>query len=69
MQTIHLINLKDVKYVGDQVFIPIMQKIKQSNPGNHIYPLSFKTHPKDTKLCVVAHLKIYIELTTRLKAI
>ena len=42
MQTIHLINLKDIKYVGVQVFIPIMQKIKQSKPGNHIYPLSFK---------------------------
>ena len=69
MQTIHLINLKDIKYVGDQVFIPIMQKIKQSKPGIHIYPLSFKTYSKDTKLCVVAHLKIYIELTTRLKAI
>ena len=52
-QTIHLINLKDIKYVGVQVFIPIMQKIKQSKPGNHIYPLSFKTYPKETKLCVL----------------
>ena len=43
MQTIHLINLKDIKYVGEQVFIPIMQKIKQSKSGYHIYPLSFKT--------------------------
>ena len=63
MKTIHLINLKDIKYVGEQVFIPIMEKIKQSKPGNHVYPLSFKTYPKDTKLCVVAHLKRYIELT------
>ena len=63
MQTIHLINLKDIKYFGEQVFIPIMQKIKQSKSGNHIYPLSFKTYPKDTELCAVAHLKIYIELT------
>ena len=39
MQTVHLINLKDIKYVGEQVFIPIMQKIKQSKPENHIYPL------------------------------
>ena len=68
MQTIHLINLKDIKYVGEQVFIPIMQKIKQSKPGNHIYPLSFKTYPKDTKLCVVAHLKQYIELAQDLRS-
>ena len=63
MLTIHLLNLKDIKYVEEQVFIPIMQKIKQSKPGNHIYPLNFKTYPKDTKLCVVAHLKRYIEFT------
>ena len=56
MLTIHLLNLKDIKYVEEQVFIPIMQKIKQSKPGNYIYPLNFKTYPKDTKLCAVAHL-------------
>ena len=67
MQTIHLIKLKD-KNVGDQVFIPIMQKIKQSKPGNHIYSLSFKTYTKGTKLCVVAHLKRYIELTQDLRS-
>ena len=68
MQTIHLINLKDIKYVGEQVFIPIMQKIKQRKPGNQIYPLSFKTYPKDTKLCVGAHLKRYIESTQDLRS-
>ena len=54
--------LKDIKYVRDQVFIPIMQKIKQIKPRNQIYPLSFKTYPKDKRQCVVAHLKRYIEL-------
>ena len=68
MQTIHLIDLKDIKYVGEQVFVSIMQKIKQSKPGNHIYPLSFKSYPKDTKLCVVAHLKRYIGLTQDLRS-
>ena len=68
MQTIHLTNLKDIKYVADQVFIPIMQQIRQSKPGDHICPLSFKTYPKDTKLCVVAHLKRYIELTQDLRS-
>ena len=58
MQTINLINLKDIKYVGDQVIIPIMPKMKQSKPGNHICPLSFKTYPKDTKVCVVGHIDI-----------
>ena len=61
----HVID-KSERYIGEQVFIPMMQKIKQSKPGNHIYPLSFKTYPKNTKLCVVAHFKIYIELTEEL---
>ena len=68
MQTIHLINFRNIKYVGEQVFILIMQKIKQSKPGNHIYPLSLKTYPKDTKLCVVANLKRYIQLTQDLRS-
>ena len=68
MQTMHLINLKDIKYVGEKVFIQIMQKIKQSKPENHIYPLSSKTYPKDTKLCVVAHLQRYIQLTQDLRS-
>ena len=49
------------------MFIPIKQKIKRSKPGNHIYPFNFKTNPKDTKLCVVAHVKRYIELTQNLR--
>ena len=68
MQTIYLIIFKKIKYVGEQVFVPIMQKIKQSKPGNYIYPLSFKNYLKDTKLCVVAHLKRYIELTQDFKS-
>ena len=67
-QTIHLINLKDIKYVGDHVLILIMLKIKQSKPGDHIYPLNFKTYPNDTKFCVIAHLKRYIELTQDLRS-
>ena len=61
MQTIYLINLKDIKYVEQQVFIVIMQNIKQSKPGNHIYPLSFKSYPKDINLSVAAHFKRYIQ--------
>ena len=68
MQTIHLINLKGIKHVGEQMFFQIIQKIKQSKPGTHIYPLSFKTYLKDTKLCVVANLKRYIELTQDLRS-
>ena len=68
IKTMYLISLREIKYVEEQVFIPIMQKIKQSKPVNLIYLLSFKTYPKTTKLCVVTHLKRYIELTQDLRS-
>ena len=60
-------NLKDIKCVAEQVLIPIMQKIKLSKPGNHIYAMNFKSYLKNTKLCAVTRLKIYIELLQKLK--
>ena len=59
--------MKDIKYVEEQVLVPIMQKVKQSKPGNHVYTLSFKNYLRDKKLCVVAHLKRCIEFTQNLK--
>ena len=46
----------------------LFQSCKRSNKvsENHIYPLKFKTYPKNAKLCVVDHLKKYIELTQNL---
>ena len=43
----------------------LFQSCKRSNKvsGNHIYPLRLKTYSKNAKLCVVDHLKKYIELT------
>ena len=63
IQTMHLINWKILSM--SEIKCLFQSKIKQIKPGNQIYPLSFKTYPKDTKQCVVAHLKRYIELTLR----
>ena len=65
MQIIYLINLKDIRYVGEQVFISAtMQKIKQSKPGNHIYTLSFTTYREgDKTLCCCLFEKIYLTHT------
>ena len=68
IQTIHLVSLKDITYVGEQVFTPLMQRIKESKLGNHVHLLSFKTYPKDTKLCVVVHLKRYIDPVQNLRS-
>ena len=42
----------------------IMEKVKQTRVGTHIQPIVFKSYPNDEKLCVIAHLKEYIERTT-----
>ena len=65
MQVIYLINLKDIRYVGEQVFISVtMQKIKQSKPGNHIYTLSLTTYPEgDKTLCCCLFEKLYVTHT------
>ena len=44
--------------------IYIMEKVMQTRVGTHIQPIVFKRYPNDEKLCVIAHLKEYIERTT-----
>ena len=61
-QTIHSINVLDIKVVENILVIPIMSKIKQSKLGKHMEPLKFKAY-KDPKLCIVTHLTRYLELT------
>ena len=41
-QTLHSLNIEDIKILGDKCTIPIMQKIKQTRPGKHMKPLIFK---------------------------
>ena len=66
-QTIHAINVLDIKIVEDIIFIPIMSTIKQSRPGHHIEPLKFKCYTQEPKLCVVTHLTVYLQKTKPLR--
>ena len=62
-QTIHSIKINDIIFTGDNsVVIPIMSKLKQTRPGNHMKPMVFKPYP-ESSLCVVIHLLAYIEQT------
>ena len=40
-QTLHSLNIEDIKILGDKCIIPIMQKIKQTRPWKHMKPLIF----------------------------
>ena len=66
-QTLHTLNIEDMKILGDKCIIPIMQKIKQTRPGKHMKPLIFKRFLQEPKLCVVSNLKSYINRTKHLR--
>ena len=66
-QTLHSLNIEDIKIRGDKCIIPIMQKIKQTRTGKHMKPLIFKCFLQEPKLCVVSTLKSYINQTKHLR--
>ena len=57
-QTLHSLNIEDIKILGDRCIIPIMQKIKQTRPGKHMKPLIFKCFLQEPKLCAVSNLNL-----------
>ena len=63
-QTIHKIQVQDLKVTNDMLQIPIMGKIKQTRPRMHMAPLKFKPYIREDKLCVVTHLKHYLQRTS-----
>lgn len=66
-QTIHSINIVDMIVTENSIIIPIMSKLKQSKPGQHMSPMQFKGYPNEKKLCVVTHLSVYLERTKHLR--
>lgn len=41
----------------------VMDKVKQSRVGHHVAPIVFQHYATEPALCVVTHLKEYIERT------
>ena len=66
-QTIHQINVVDIKIVGRLMVIPVMSKLKQSRAGKHMEPLKFECFLKDSKLCVVTHMTEYLKQTSEFR--
>ena len=66
-QTVHAIDVKNIIVSDTELIIPIMEKIKQTKPSNHMLPLKFKGYPTESKLCVVTHLSIYLKKTKSLR--
>ena len=66
-QTLHSIELNDIKLSKDKVFIAPQHLLKQSKPGKHIDMMEFKAYAKDPKLCIVKTLSEYLDRTKHIR--
>ena len=53
--------------MDDRYRITICEKLKQSKPGRHLAPIDLISFQSDKKLCVVEHLKEYLQRTKQLR--
>ena len=62
-QTIHQINVLDIKIVNKLMVVPLFSKLKHSRVGAHLEPLKFPCYVKEPTLCVVTHMTEYLKRT------
>ena len=61
-QTIHQVQVPDLKIMGGLLYIPVLRKIKQTRPGKHMAPLRFRPYC-DENLCIVTLLTEYLKVS------
>ena len=62
-QTLHLINLSDISFVGNKMIIHLNHLLKQSKPGKHPGPLVLESYGIYSSSCIVKVFKEYIDRT------
>ena len=62
-QTLHLINLSDISFVGKKMIIHLNHLLKQSKPGKHPGPLVLESYEIPRSLCIVKVFREYIDQT------
>lgn len=67
-QTIHLLNLDNMVLSVDKCIFIIQEKVKQTRVGHHIRPITFEAYPPEPALCIIQHLKEYMERTKELRS-
>ena len=60
VQTLHLIQLNDIAFLGAQVQITVKDLLKQSRPGKHLEPMLLQEFVDEKDLCVVRYLRQYL---------
>ena len=66
-QTLHLIELSDIKMTKDSVSIAPRHILKHTKPGKHLDLITFKAYKKDKTLCIVKTISDYLERTKNLR--
>ena len=66
-QTIFTLSLDNMSIEDSKVRFTITEKLKHTRAGTHQKPLEFLAYPIDQKLCIVTHLKVYLDKTKSLR--
>ena len=56
-QTLHFLDIKFIQELEAKYHITVLQKLKQSRPGQHLEPIVLLEFVPDRKHCVVTHLR------------
>ena len=65
-QSIHKLHVEDIHFVKDKCIISYSSLLKHSRIGTHLAPMEFERF-EDPNLCIVSHLKKYINVTANLR--
>ena len=66
-QTINKLSLQHMSMTDSKVMFIIFEKLKHTRAGVHQKPLEFLAYPINQKLCILTHLKVYLEKTKMLR--
>ena len=67
MQTVHLLDIRNMSITDSIVKVSIGDKLKQTRPGYHIHELEFPAYYPDQRLCPVSVVKQYLIRTKPLR--
>ena len=67
IQTVHLLDIRNMSITDSIVKVSIGDKLKQSRAGHHLYELEFPAYSPDQRLCPVSDVKQYLTRTKPLR--
>ena len=67
VQTLHLIDVKNVEFRDSVVVIRVTELVKQTRPGFHIGEITLPRYREDISICVFNALKVYLQRTELLR--